>query len=152
MKVDDKQAMIAYAIPRWHYTCVRHCNVGSRPYPVNWELATEESRTDPFSCVRSYHLFHVQASFLRKSFTNGLPIYILIRVETYHNSIASCTPLLQEMNEIFPELSARACPVILLVHDEKTTLLLVAGAAIRTFIRARVVPAHNPCLYPFPFE
>ena len=152
MHVNHKQAVIAYTVPRWHYTCVGHGDVGSRPYPVNWELAAEESRTDPFSGVCPNHLFHVQATFVRKGFTYGLPIYILIRVETYHDSIASCTPLLQEVDQVFPELCAWACPVIFLVHDKKAALLLVASATIQAFVRAWVIPTHNPCLYPFPFE
>jgi hypothetical protein len=56
---------------------------------------------------------------------------------------------MQQVEQVFLELCLWKCPVILLVHDEDSLLLLVAGAPICSFILAGIVPTNYLSLDPF---
>ena len=150
MHADDEHSVVSYAVSCWHNTCIRHLDVGGCPHSVDWELPPEECGTDPFAGVRPYHLLHIQPVFLHQRLPNGFPMYVFVGVKAHYDSVPSRAPCFQQFNQVLPELGPRARLVIFLVHNKKSALLLVAGAAISISIRARVVPANYSGLNPLP--
>ncbi len=130
MDVYDKKAMVPNPIPCGHGAGIGDSNIRGSPYPIDWKLTPKEGQADLLAGVGSHHLLHPSSSFFVKCLPHHLFVDVLICVEAYHNAISCSMPCCQELDQIFMELSARACPVVLRMHDEEVSLLLIASATI----------------------
>ena len=150
MHVNNEQSVIPYAVTGRHKACIRYPDIRGCPHPIDGKLPPKESGADPFTGVGPYYFLHVKTFFRRQRLPNRFPIYVFIGIQTHYNSISGRTPCFQQLNQIVPELNTRAGPVVLLMHNKKSALLLVAGPAIHISICARVVPADYSGLDPLP--
>jgi hypothetical protein len=49
-KINNKEAMISYAISCWHYTGTNNLNIQSCPNRINWYQASEIGGPNPLPC------------------------------------------------------------------------------------------------------
>jgi hypothetical protein len=117
--------------------------IGSDPWkyvgPTNWHV---KSPTNSLMAIPSIS-------------ANALPIDFFVDVfvgmKANNQTVALLVPLCQVGNKVLPEFSSWACEIALL-GDKISVVLLIRCAAIRIFVVAGVVAAHDPCLNSFTFQ